>query len=186
MGGDGYDTPLLVQVAGAGAENAFFTTHSLMDASLGKDAVKKFIMDYQAPIEAAGRSAKAAYPDFRIVFPDAWWKMVSQLLPPDFFEAWKGLGHGGEGETSICLELLPELCGMSKAAGVVPHLPKYVDVKRKFNELTNTGVTGDPTKATPEKGRKMREAMVEAVVKSISALDATDWDYLSPEVVKVR
>ena len=65
-------------------------------------------------------------------------------------------------------------------------MPKYVDVKRKFNELTNTGVTGDPTKATPEKGRKMREAMVEAVVKSISALDATDWDYLSPEVVKVR
>ena len=83
-------------------------------------------------------------------------------------------------------ELFPELCGMSKAAGVVPHLPKYVDVKWKLNELTNTGVTGDPTKATPEKGREMREAMVEAVVKSISALDATNWDYRSPEVVKGR
>ncbi len=60
---------------------------------------------------------------------------------------------------------------------MVPHLPKYVDVKWKFNELTNTGVTGDPTKGTPEKGRKMPEAMVEAVVKIISDLDATDWDW---------
>ncbi len=48
MGGDGYDTPLLVQVAGAGAENVYFTTHSLMDADLGTDAVKKFIAAYQA------------------------------------------------------------------------------------------------------------------------------------------
>jgi branched-chain amino acid transport system substrate-binding protein len=48
MGGDGYDTPLLVQVAGAGAENVYFTTHSLMDASRGTDAVKKFIAAYQA------------------------------------------------------------------------------------------------------------------------------------------
>ncbi|HUI69493.1 MAG TPA: ABC transporter substrate-binding protein [Spirochaetia bacterium] len=48
MGGDGYDTPLLVQVAGAGAENVYFTTHSLMDSELGTDAVKKFIAAYQA------------------------------------------------------------------------------------------------------------------------------------------
>jgi hypothetical protein len=32
----------------------------------------------------------------------------------------------------------------------------------------------------------MHEAMVEAVVKFISDLDATDWDYRSPEVVKGR
>ncbi len=47
MGGDGYDTPNLVQVGGAGAENVYFTTHSLMDANLGTDAVKKFIAAYQ-------------------------------------------------------------------------------------------------------------------------------------------
>jgi branched-chain amino acid transport system substrate-binding protein len=48
MGGDGYDTPLLAEVAGAGSENVYFTTHSLMDADLGTDAVKKFIAAYQA------------------------------------------------------------------------------------------------------------------------------------------
>jgi branched-chain amino acid transport system substrate-binding protein len=48
MGGDGYDTPLLAEVAGAGSENVYFTTHSLMDAGLGTDAVKKFIAAYQS------------------------------------------------------------------------------------------------------------------------------------------
>ncbi|MBE3133732.1 MAG: ABC transporter substrate-binding protein [Acidobacteria bacterium] len=48
MGGDGYDTPLLAEVAGAGSENVYFTTHSLMDADLGTDSVKKFIAAYQA------------------------------------------------------------------------------------------------------------------------------------------
>jgi branched-chain amino acid transport system substrate-binding protein len=47
MGGDGYDTPLLAEVAGAGSENVYFTTHSLMDAGLGTDSVKKFIAAYQ-------------------------------------------------------------------------------------------------------------------------------------------
>ena len=59
MGGDGYDTPLLVQVAGAGAENVYFTTHSLMDASLGTDAVKKFIAAYQAEYKAPPENAFA-------------------------------------------------------------------------------------------------------------------------------
>jgi len=46
MGGDGYDTPLLVQIPGSGATNVYFTTHSLMDATLGTDPIKKFIADY--------------------------------------------------------------------------------------------------------------------------------------------
>jgi branched-chain amino acid transport system substrate-binding protein len=59
MGGDGYDTPLLVEVAGAGAENVYFTTHSLMDAELGTPAVKKFIADYQAEYKTPPENAFA-------------------------------------------------------------------------------------------------------------------------------
>ena len=59
MGGDGYDTPLLVQVAGKGSENVYFTTHSLMDATLGTDAVKKFIAAYQAEFKIAPENAFA-------------------------------------------------------------------------------------------------------------------------------
>ena len=59
VGGDGYDTPLLVQIAGKGAENTYFTTHSLMDATLGIDAVKKFIAAYQAEYKTAPENAFA-------------------------------------------------------------------------------------------------------------------------------
>ena len=157
--------------------------------SVYREGIRKvFVMNGHdgniSPIEVAGRSAKVAHPDFKIVSLDAWWMMVGELLPADFFQVWKGLGHAGEGETSICLELFPELCDMSKARGVVPHLPRFVDIKWKFNELTNTGATGDPTKGTREKGAKMRAALVDQMVRLLTDLDAKNWDYRSPEVIK--
>ena len=47
VGGDGYDTPDLLTVAGAAANNVYFTTHALMDATGGTDAIKKFMIDYK-------------------------------------------------------------------------------------------------------------------------------------------
>lgn len=157
--------------------------------SVYREGIRKvFVMNGHdgniAPIEVASRSAKVAHPDFKIVSLDAWWTAVGNLLPKDFFAVWNGLGHGGEGETSICLELFPELCDVSKAAGVVPQLPRYVDVKWLFNELTTTGATGDPTKGTRAKGKKMREVLVEAIVKILSDLDKNGWDYRPPEVAR--
>ena len=35
VGGDGYDTPLLLQVAGAAADNTYFTTHAFLDPQRG-------------------------------------------------------------------------------------------------------------------------------------------------------
>ena len=155
--------------------------------SVYREGIRKvFIMNGHdgniAPIEVASRTAKVAHSDFKIISLDAWWNMVGDLVPPGFFEVWNGLGHGGEGETSICLALFPELCDPSKAAGVVPHLPPHVDVKWTFNELTNVGASGDPTKGTQEKGKKMREILVDTVVGIINDLDKNNWDYRSPEI----
>jgi len=47
VGGDGYDTPLLVQVGGKSADNVYFTTHALMDSTKGTPEVKKFIAAYK-------------------------------------------------------------------------------------------------------------------------------------------
>ncbi|MFN8520033.1 MAG: ABC transporter substrate-binding protein [Chloroflexota bacterium] len=60
VGGDGYDTPDLVTVAGAAAENVFFTTHALMDATGGTDGIKQFITDYTAAQGHAPENAFAA------------------------------------------------------------------------------------------------------------------------------
>ena len=159
--------------------------------SVHREGIRKvFIMNGHdgniAPIEIAARSAKVAHADFRIVSLDAWWMMVGDILPPGFFEVWNGLGHGGEGETSICLELFPELCDLSWAVGVVPHLPKHLDVKWTFDELTDTGATGDPTKATAAKGKKMRQVLVDTMVKALSDLDAKGWEYCSPGAASTK
>jgi branched-chain amino acid transport system substrate-binding protein len=60
VGGDGYDTPLLLEVGGEAAENTYFTTHALMDAEGGSDAVKKFMTAYQAEYGNAPENAFAA------------------------------------------------------------------------------------------------------------------------------
>ncbi len=156
-------------------------------ASLYREGIcKVFVMNGHdgniAPIEVAAREAKVAHPDMKIVSLDAWWYMVGKLVPSGFFEVWDGLGHGGEGETSICLALFPDLCYPEKAAGVVPKLPPHVDIKWRFSELTNTGASGDPTKGSRDKGLKMEEILVDTVIGIINDLDATDWDYRSKAV----
>ena len=47
VGGDGYDTPDLVKIAGPSTSKVFFTTHALMDATIGTDAIKKFMAAYK-------------------------------------------------------------------------------------------------------------------------------------------
>jgi creatinine amidohydrolase len=131
-------------------------------------------------IEIAARQAKVAHPDLKIVGLEAWWNTLLPLLPPGFFEVWNGLGHGGEGELSIALALFFELCQPGHARGVVPDLPANLDVMWKFSELTNTGASGDPTKATLKKGQVMKDTLVNAIVDALKKLDACDWDYRSP------
>ena len=60
VGGDGYDAPDLVQVAGAAANNVFFSTHALMDANGGTDGIKAFINAYNAEYGHAPENAFAA------------------------------------------------------------------------------------------------------------------------------
>lgn len=165
-------------------ETAIALIRDILESVYREGIRKVFIMNGHdgniAPIEVAARSAKVAHPDFKIVSLDAWWKMVGDLVPPGFFEVWNGLGHGGEGETSICLALFPELCDPDKAAGVVPTLPPHIDIKWRFSELTNTGASGDPTKGTRAKGLKMRQILADTVVQLLTDLDRADWDYRSP------
>ncbi|MFN8445587.1 MAG: ABC transporter substrate-binding protein [Caldilineaceae bacterium] len=57
IGGDGYDTPDIISVAGEAANNVYFTTHALMDKDLGTDGIKKFMAAYEKeyghPVENA-------------------------------------------------------------------------------------------------------------------------------------
>ncbi|MBI5606460.1 MAG: creatininase family protein [Deltaproteobacteria bacterium] len=152
--------------------------------SVVKNGIKKiFIMNGHdgniSPIEIATRSIKIKFPEVRIASLDAWWITAGKLIPPHTFEVWDGMGHAGEGETSMGLALFPELIEMKHARGVVPKLPEGIDIKWNFAELTDCGATGDPTKATAEKGRMMEEALVKTIVQFIKDMDACDWHYNS-------
>lgn len=59
VGGDGYDTPLLVQVGGKGANNVFFSTHAYM-AEDGTAPVKKFFAGYKKAYGTVPENAFAA------------------------------------------------------------------------------------------------------------------------------
>ncbi|MEJ2359686.1 MAG: ABC transporter substrate-binding protein, partial [Deinococcales bacterium] len=59
VGGDGYDTPLLVQVAGPASNDVYFTTHALMTMD-STPAVAKFIQAYKAEYGKDPENAFAA------------------------------------------------------------------------------------------------------------------------------
>ncbi|MCW4049349.1 MAG: creatininase family protein [Candidatus Bathyarchaeota archaeon] len=149
--------------------------------SLNRHGLKRLLIinghDGNIPaIEAATNEYRSSHPEFKIAVLDAWWVTAGQLVPEGTFEVWDGLGHGGEGETSMMLRVDPSLVDMKKAKGVVPDLPSHVQYKWTFDEITPYGVTGDPTKATPEKGRLMNDALVELLVDFIEKMDENNWE----------
>jgi len=60
FGGDGYDTPLLLETAGTAAHDTYFTTHVFLDPSQAPTLVQQFIADYEAEYGVPPETAFAA------------------------------------------------------------------------------------------------------------------------------
>lgn len=158
--------------------------YDMMESVIRNGINKIFLMNGHdgniAPLEIASRKIKEKYPDARIAALPQWWVTAGDILPPDTFEVWGGLGHAGEGESSIAYYLYPEWCEKELADCVIPdNMPEHVEIKWDFAEITDSGQTGDATRATPEKGEKIAKALVDVVVKAIEELDAKGWNYTS-------
>lgn len=87
--------------------------------------------------------------------------------------------HAGEIETSTTLALRPELVRMNKAEKLIPEFSnRYLDFTSKRSiswyaftkRISESGVMGDPTKASAEKGRKMWDAMIRHLVAFVEDL----------------
>lgn len=165
------------------AETLIEVLKDILSSVIKNGITKIFIMNGHdgniAPIEVASRAVKMQYPEARIAALNDWWIAAGKLLPAGTFEVWDGLGHAGEGETSIALSLFGEWVEMEHARGVVPNLPPHIDIKWNFAELTDCGATGDPTKATREKGAKMEEVLIDLVVHFMKKMDECGWRYNS-------
>jgi creatinine amidohydrolase/Fe(II)-dependent formamide hydrolase-like protein len=91
----------------------------------------------------------------------------------------RGDVHSGEIETSTALATRPHLVRMDRAEAYVPKFSnQYLDFSSKRSvewyartaRISSSGVMGDPTKASEEKGRRIWEVMVRNMVEFVEAL----------------
>ena len=120
-------------------------------------------------LEIVARDLHQKYPDFQ-VFPLFVWNVPNvavDLLTPK--EAQLGI-HAGDAETSLMLSILPDTVKMDAA---VPEYPRglpdsllSMEGKLPFawvtKDLSGSGILGDPTVATPEKGDRILASLVES------------------------
>jgi creatinine amidohydrolase len=92
-----------------------------------------------------------------------------------------GMGHGGELETSLMLHLRPERVHMDRAERETDFIstPEYymdwveggrLVANPPWSDDTVTGIYGDPTVATAEKGRRWLQAAVAEKIQSVDEL----------------
>ncbi len=81
---------------------------------------------------------------------------------------WHGMIHACELETSLMLALYPEHVRMDRAVAEYPERPSlYGRSTISLGDLSESGVYGDPTKATAEKGRQMLDAFVGTISENV-------------------
>lgn len=93
--------------------------------------------------------------------------------------------HAGEIETSTTLAIRPEMVDMSKAVNETMKFEnRFLDFDNeraiswyvRTNKLSGSGVMGDATKASAEKGVKMWQCMIRQLVKFVESIKNTPLD----------
>jgi creatinine amidohydrolase len=97
-----------------------------------------------------------------------------------------GMNHACEFETSLYLALRPDLVDMTQAVRELSHRPSknyWTDLiagdgplamMEHWSQLSESGVMGDPTKATAEKGRELLEAAANGIVELVDEMLARE------------
>ncbi|WP_198807640.1 creatininase family protein [Leptolyngbya sp. BL0902] len=124
-------------------------------------------------LEIAARDLHLAHPDL-MVFPLFVWAVpnaAAELLTPQELD----LGiHAGDAETSLMLSMLPNQVRMDRARAEFPQdLPteSWLTMEGALpfawvtQDLSQSGVLGDPTVATVEKGDQLLASLVQGWVK---------------------
>ncbi|HEY9906216.1 MAG TPA: creatininase family protein [Thermosynechococcaceae cyanobacterium] len=124
-------------------------------------------------LEIVARDLHQVQEDF-LVFPFFTWKapnIAAELLTEK--EAHLGI-HAGDAETSLLLSILPNTVKMERAVSEYPQEPEgLLSVEGKLpipwttRDLSKSGVIGDPTTATQEKGDRILESLSDGWVKVI-------------------
>lgn len=126
-------------------------------------------------MEIAARDIHQRYEDF-VVFPLFTWRVpniAQELLTPKELEYGT---HAGDAETSLLLSILPEQVKMERAVAEYPQgLPEDSLLSMEGNlpfawltrDISKSGVMGDATVATKEKGDRILESLGDGWVQAI-------------------
>ncbi|NEO82672.1 MAG: creatininase family protein [Spirulina sp. SIO3F2] len=130
-------------------------------------------------LEIAARDLHQAQPDL-LVFPLFVWKVphsAAELLTP--YELERGI-HAGDAETSLLLSLLPGQVKMAQAVCEYPaqqskaqtllSLEGQLPFAWTTDELSQTGVIGDATVATKEKGDRLLNSLAQGWVQVLEEI----------------
>ena len=129
-----------------------------------------------APIELSARTIKERYPTVAIACLEAWWNLVAKTK--NLFDECQGLGHGGEAETSVMLSVRPDLVDMRYAPEkTFPKLPRNVRIYWRFSELTKSGATGAPRRASRSKGDETLQILERLLLGFINDMEKNNWKY---------
>ncbi len=97
---------------------------------------------------------------------------VDRALPSGFYKQ-EGGTHADEGETSMMLYIAPHVVDMSKAVKDFDKRPNRRGLTRNAKgagHYSPTGIWGDPTLASREKGKIIVEATVKEIIKQVKSL----------------
>ncbi|MCS6806823.1 MAG: creatininase family protein [Acidobacteriota bacterium] len=125
------------------------------------------------PAKVALRMIKDAHPEVIVVLA-SYWELAEAVIQAIRESRPGGIGHACELETSLLLFLAPGLVNLEKAtSGGQFRESKYlgrdiyeasrVYVAVDHDELSPSGVYGDPTKASKEKGERLFNGIVAAL-----------------------
>ncbi|MDZ7700731.1 MAG: creatininase family protein [Halobacteriales archaeon] len=142
-----------------------------------------------ALIDAVVVSIGADHPDVEVTGL-TYFALAAEIADDVRDSAVGGTGHGGEFETSLMLHLHPELVDMDRAEGTMMEAPYEhsrtdifhggpLSVYRPFTDFSDSGVIGDPTLGTAEKGERLFEhlrAEHAALFEAIAAEARDDGD----------
>ena len=118
-------------------------------------------------LDIAAHKVKERHPEARLLFMPAWWEKIGPLMG-DRFEVWNGLGHAGEGETSIMMAVRPELVDLSRAEKHAPSKFPLYDVFPPHEDWTPTpGTLSLPDGSTADKGELILKTCTEGIVAEI-------------------
>jgi creatinine amidohydrolase len=126
----------------------------------------------------------AAHRDCRIVFL-TWWHMAAPELAKIRESGFAGVGHACEFETAILMHGVPD-CVRKELITGLNYVPTYpwadsdmltsgrASLYRPISEMSGgSGVLGDASLATPEKGKAITDAVITQLSEIVTSLRAT-------------